>query len=48
MKINKEYPATHSMSTAWYCVGEEGNVALHAYLPVNDQKTSALFRGTKR
>ena len=24
----KEYPATHSMSTAWYCVDEEGNVAI--------------------
>ena len=28
MKINKEYPATHSMSTAWYCADEEGNVAI--------------------
>ncbi len=26
MKTNKEYPATHSMATAWYCVDEEGNV----------------------
>lgn len=28
MKINKEYPATHSMSTAWYCVDEDSNVAI--------------------
>ncbi|MBR6042884.1 MAG: hypothetical protein IKP37_09655 [Paludibacteraceae bacterium] len=29
MKLtNKEYPATHSMSTAWYAVDNEGNVAI--------------------
>lgn len=28
MKTDKEYPATHSMSTAWYCVDEEGNVGI--------------------
>lgn len=28
MKKDKEYPATHSMSTAWYCVDEEGNVGI--------------------
>jgi hypothetical protein len=28
MKTDKEYPATHSMSTAWYCADEEGNVAI--------------------
>lgn len=28
MIIDKEYPATHSMSTAWYCVDEEGNVGI--------------------
>ena len=28
MKTNKEYPATHSMSTAWYCVDEDGNVGI--------------------
>lgn len=28
MKNDKEYPATHSMSTAWYCVDEEGNVGI--------------------
>lgn len=28
MKINKEYPATHSMSTAWYVADIDGNVAI--------------------
>ena len=28
MKQFKEYPATHSMSTAWYCVDEDGNVGI--------------------
>lgn len=28
MIIDKEYPATHSMSTAWYVADEEGNVAI--------------------
>ena len=28
MKIDKEYPATHSMSTAWFCVDEDGNVGI--------------------
>ena len=28
MKTDKEYPATHSMSTAWYCADEDGNVAI--------------------
>ena len=28
MQTDKEYPATHSMSTAWYCADEEGNVAI--------------------
>lgn len=31
MKIDKEYPATHSMSTAWYVADEEGNVAIMDY-----------------
>lgn len=31
MKIDKEYPATHSMSTTWYAVDAEGNVALMDY-----------------
>lgn len=28
MLIDKEYPATHSMSTSWYIVDEEGNVGI--------------------
>lgn len=31
MKIDKEYPATHSMSTAWYIVDDEGNVGFMDY-----------------
>lgn len=31
MKIDKEYPATHSMSTAWYVADEDGNVAIMDY-----------------
>lgn len=31
MKTDKEYPATHSMSTAWYVADEEGNVAIIDY-----------------
>lgn len=28
MKTTKEYPATHSMSTAWFCADLDGNVAI--------------------
>ncbi len=28
MKFDKEYPATHSMSTSWYMVDDEGNVGI--------------------
>ena len=28
MEIDNEYPATHSMSTAWYVVDEDGNVGI--------------------
>lgn len=28
MKINKEYPATHSSDTAWFCVDLDGNIAV--------------------
>ena len=28
MLIDEEYPATHSMSTSWYIVDEEGNVGI--------------------
>ena len=31
MKLDKEYPATHSMSTAWYMVDDEGNVGIMDY-----------------
>ncbi len=31
MIIDKEYPATHSMSTSWYIVDAEGNVGLMDY-----------------
>ena len=31
MKTDKEYPATHSMSTAWYVADEDGNVAIMDY-----------------
>ncbi len=31
MRIDKEYPATHSMSTAWYVSDEEDNVAIMDY-----------------
>ena len=31
MKADKEYPATHSMSTAWYMVDDDDNVAIIEY-----------------
>lgn len=31
MIIDKEYPATHSMSTSWYVVDDEGNVGIMDY-----------------
>ena len=31
MKTDREYPATHSMSTAWYIVDDEGNVGILDY-----------------
>lgn len=31
MRTDKEYPATHSMSTAWYIVDDEGNVGIMDY-----------------
>ena len=41
MKFDKEYPATHSMETAWYAADEDGNVALIMYndngLPLEKQ-----------
>ena len=40
MKTTKEFPATHSMSTQWFVVDEEGNIALFDFdengpVPVN-------------
>lgn len=31
MKINKEYPATHSMNTAWFASDLDGNVAIFQF-----------------
>ena len=31
MKTTKEFPATHSMSTEWFVVDEEGNIALFSF-----------------
>lgn len=31
MKQDKEYPATHSMATAWYMVDDEGNIGIMDY-----------------
>lgn len=31
MKTGKEYPATHSMSTAWYIVDDDGNIGIMDY-----------------
>ncbi|MBQ0004210.1 MAG: hypothetical protein KBT21_11815, partial [Treponema sp.] len=28
MKTTKDFPATHSMSTEWFVVDEDGNIAL--------------------
>ncbi len=47
MKLFKEYPATHSMSTAWYCVDEDGNVGIFDIdddgpVPVNDYKQNEV------
>lgn len=46
MKIDKEYPATHSMSTSWYIVDDEGNVGIMDYnengpVPWGVEQTSA-------
>lgn len=39
MIIDKEYPATHSMSTAWYIVDEDGNVGI---MDVNENGPSIV------
>lgn len=48
MKTDKEYPATHSMSTAWYCADEEGNVAIidiedDGPVPVGEYRQNCRF-----
>lgn len=50
MKTTKEFPATHSMSTQWFVVDEEGNIALFDFdengpVPVNipSEKNSDLM-----
>ena len=47
MKLNKEYPATHSMATAWYCVDEDGNVGVfdiddNGPIPVGEYKDTIV------
>lgn len=47
MKTDKEYPATHSMSTAWYIVDDEGNVGIMDYnengpVPWGIEETNAM------
>ena len=47
MKQFKEYPATHSMSTAWYCVDKEGNVGVfdiddNGPVPAGDYKENCV------
>lgn len=31
MKKNKEYPATHSMDTAWFACDLDGNIAIFQF-----------------
>lgn len=47
MKTDKEYPATHSMATAWYCVDEDGNVGIfdiddNGPVPVGDYRDNCM------
>ena len=47
MKTSKEYPATHSMSTAWFCVDEDGNVGIfdiddNGPVPINEYKDTEV------
>ncbi len=55
MIIDKEYPATHSMSTSWYLVDEDGNVGIMEYndngpvpLGIPDCCVEDLFFGTDK
>lgn len=48
MKTTKEFPATHSMSTDWFVVDEEGNIALFDFdengpVPVDIPKESSSY-----
>ena len=50
MKKNKEYPATHSMDTAWFAVDLDGNVAIFQFeedgpgpIPFTDVHTDELI-----
>jgi len=50
MKTNKEYPATHSMDTAWFVTDLDGNVAIFQFeedgpgpIPFTDLHTDALI-----
>lgn len=50
MKINKEYPATHSMDTAWFVSDLDGNVAIFQFeedgpgpIPFTDLHTDELI-----
>jgi hypothetical protein len=54
MKTDKEYPATHSMSTAWYMSDEDGNVGIMEFnesgpVPwgIGDYDLTALVLGTE-
>ena len=47
MRIEKEYPATHSMATTWYCVDEDGNVGIfdiddNGPVPVGEYKQNCV------
>lgn len=39
MQFDKEYPSTHSVSTAWYMVNDDDNIAL---LDINESGLSVL------
>lgn len=50
MKIDKEYPATHSMDTAWFACDLDGNVAIFQFeedgpgpIPFTDLHTDSLI-----
>ena len=50
MKKNKEYPATHSMDTAWFACDLDGNIAIFQFeengpgpIPFTDLHTDELI-----